>query len=700
MDYNENNYIESTYLQGKYSKAILTNYDVEEESISQIINLCNQPYSEGSDIIMMPDMHAGKGCTIGTTMTYNNKICPNIVGVDIGCLDKDTEVLTPKGWIKISDYDNEQILVYNADTDEAFFELPNAYIKNPCSEFWHFSNTKNLDQMLSDEHHMLIYQGYKTRGFKKKDYSAVDFVNRISKLSKADNYTAKTTFSIKNEGLKYLDNDIRIFIMISADARLKSQKNGTTHVELHFSKERKIERAKTLLTEAEISFRESVYVNNTTCISFTTDKFKTKDLSQFYLASKEQLNIVCEEVFFWDGTIDILRGHKSFSSTNKINADVIQFAFSATGIRSSIHAYQNINKPNWNTTYVVIPTKNEYVAYRSDMITRCSSKDGYKYCFNTNTGAFVARRNDCIFVTGNCGITVAEFSLSNRDDLDLALCDEIINERIPAGFNIHEHPVAFYKNYSNSVRCYDYLKDIPRIKRSIGTLGGGNHYIEISRSEETGRYIFIVHSGSRNFGKQIAECYQRLAEKVCEDNIPRDLKYLTGEHLENYIHDTVEAQKYAELNRNAMIHLFFEGLTKAGYMLNPFDTWQSIHNYVDTEHKIIRKGAISAYKGQKCIIPLNMRDGSLICIGKGNPAWNCSAPHGAGRKMSRAKAKENIDYDVFKESMNGIYTSSVCRSTLDESPQAYKDASEIERLIVPTVEIVEHLKPLYNFKAH
>lgn len=383
MDYNENNYIESTYLQGKYSKAILTNYDVEEESISQIINLCNQPYSEGSDIIMMPDMHAGKGCTIGTTMTYNNKICPNIVGVDIGC-----------------------------------------------------------------------------------------------------------------------------------------------------------------------------------------------------------------------------------------------------------------------------------------------------------------------------GITVAEFSLSNRDDLDLALCDEIINERIPAGFNIHEHPVAFYKNYSNSVRCYDYLKDIPRIKRSIGTLGGGNHYIEISRSEETGRYIFMVHSGSRNFGKQIAECYQRLAEKVCEDNIPHDLKYLTGEHLENYIHDTVEAQKYAELNRNTMIHLFFEGLAKAGYILNPFDTWQSIHNYVDTEHKIIRKGAISAYKGQKCIIPLNMRDGSLICIGKGNPTWNCSAPHGAGRKMSRAKAKENIDYDVFKESMNGIYTSSVCRNTLDESPQAYKDASEIERLIAPTVEIVEHLKPLYNFKAH
>ena len=123
MDYNENNYIESTYLQGKYSKAILTNYDVEEESISQIINLCNQPYSEGSDIIMMPDMHAGKGCTIGTTMTYNNKICPNIVGVDIGCLDKDTEVLTPKGWIKISDYDNEQILIYNADTDEAFFRI-------------------------------------------------------------------------------------------------------------------------------------------------------------------------------------------------------------------------------------------------------------------------------------------------------------------------------------------------------------------------------------------------------------------------------------------------------------------------------------------------------------------------------------------------------------------------------------------------
>ena len=273
-------------------------------------------------------------------------------------------------------------------------------------------------------------------------------------------------------------------------------------------------------------------------------------------------------------------------------------------------------------------------------------------------------------------------------------------ERIPAGFNIHEHPVAFYKNYSNSVRCYEYLKDIPRIKRSIGTLGGGNHYIEISRSEETGRYIFMVHSGSRNFGKQIAECYQRLAEKTCEDNVPRDLKYLTGEHLENYIHDTVEAQKYAELNRDIMVSRFLKNLEFSGIKLDISDTWQSIHNYVDTEHKIIRKGAISAYNGQKCIIPLNMRDGSLICIGKGNESWNCSAPHGAGRKMSRAKAKESIDYNVFKESMKGICTSSVCENTIDEAPQAYKDADEIKKLITPTVEITEHLKPLYNFKAH
>lgn len=381
MNYNTNNYVESTYLNGKYSKAILTNYNVEEESISQVINLCNQPYSKDSNIVMMPDMHAGKGCTIGTTMTYTDKVCPNIVGVDIGC-----------------------------------------------------------------------------------------------------------------------------------------------------------------------------------------------------------------------------------------------------------------------------------------------------------------------------GITVAEFTIDGK--LNLGLVDEIINKSIPAGFNIHEHPVVPYKITRDSIRCHDYLKDIPRIKRSIGTLGGGNHYIEISHSEETGRYVFMVHSGSRNFGKQIAECYQRLAEKVCEDNIPRDLKYLTGGHLENYIHDTVEAQKYAELNRNVMIHLFLEELIKAGYTLNDFDTWQSIHNYVDTEHKIIRKGAISAYEGQKCIIPLNMRDGSLICIGKGNPAWNCSAPHGAGRKMSRAKAKENIDYDTFEKSMAGIYTSSVCKNTLDEAPQAYKDADEIKRLITPTVEITENLKPLYNFKAH
>lgn len=712
----------SMTLKGKYNEATVFTDNIDSETISQVIELLNQPFVADSKVRIMPDCHAGKGCVVGTTMTLTDKVVPNLVGVDIGCLDKDTEILTPNGWIKISEYNNEDILVYNMNNDTAYFDKPNMFIKNPCKEFYHFINTKNLDQMVSDEHHMLVFQGTKKRGHHLNHYNAKDFAEKIKRLAKADNYCAKTTFKVDNSSLDFTDNDIRIFVMISADGRLKQLVNGETYIELHFKKERKIKRAIELLSSADIQFSHNVWGDGSTCISFSSNKFNTKDLTQFFKANTHQLKILSEESLLWDGTIDSLRNHKHFVSNNKKNADVIQFAYSATGVRASMSKVTHSNNSNWNDTYVVTPTKNEYVSYRTDMIKKVPAIDGYKYCFNTNTGAFVARRNDCIFVTGNCGMYALKLE---EKGIDMKLLDEVINTEVPSGFSVHDRAIVKFDKLKD-IRCDI---NIDNANRSIGSLGGGNHFIEIDKDKD-GALWLVIHCGSRHLGIEVCDYYQKAGYKTIKHNdidtkiketiadlkakglqkdientvkilkmqapnIPEHLAYVEGQLFENYIHDMRITQEYAKLNRRTIADIIVHDMD-----LHPVDSFDTIHNYIDCDNMILRKGSISAQKGEQVIIPMNMRDGSLICIGKGNPDWNFSAPHGAGRIMSRSQAKANVDFDAFKKSMKGIYSTSVVQSTVDESPMVYKPIDEIMGNIIDTVDIIDVIKPVYNFKAH
>ena len=735
-------------LNGKYNGAKVFTDNVDNETISQITNLLNQESMKDSQIRIMPDTHAGAGCVIGTTMTLKDKVIPNLVGVDIGCLDKDTEILTPNGWIRISEYNNEEILLYNTNKNTAFFALPNAFIKNPCDNFYHFSNSKNLDQMLSDEHHMLVYQGTKSRGFKKNDYSAKEFAAKITKLAKADNYTTKTTFIIENRGLDYSDNDIRIFIMISADGRIKSLKNGKTYIELHFRKSRKIQKAESLLLAGNIAYNKSTYTDGSICISFSSEKFNTKNLLQFYNASKHQLEVICNEVFNWDGTVDIKRNHKMYSTTEKQNADVIQFAFNATGIRAGIHIQTYPNNLNWKTTYQVIPTKNEYVSYKTDMVKIVPSEDGFKYCFNTSTGAFVIRRNNCISVTGNCGMLTVKLEEKN---IDFKVLDDVIRKYVPCGGSVHSEPKVF-KTQIDVEYLHCYGKPNANIRcmlayQSVGTLGGGNHFIEVDKDSEDNLWL-VIHTGSRHLGLEICNYYQNIGYQRLKDeatgfyasdknakmkrdalianlkaggqqklipeklaalndkikeakekaniSIPFELAYVTGQDFEDYIHDMEMVQKHAVCNRAEIARVIMRYAD-----FHEVERFETIHNYIDTKNMILRKGSVSAQKGEKLLIPINMRDGSLICIGKGNPDWNYSAPHGAGRLMSRSKAKENLALSDFKATMEeaGIYSTSVNKSTIDEAPMAYKPMDEIIANIEPTVDIIEIIKPIYNFKA-
>lgn len=326
-----------------------------------------------------------------------------------------------------------------------------------------------------------------------------------------------------------------------------------------------------------------------------------------------------------------------------------------------------------------------------------------------------------------------------RVDIDLATLDNVIKTFIPSGMNVHENsiehsPATAWSSepWANKIikelRCYDRLRNLDRLEASMGTLGGGNHFIEVDVDESTGDKWIIIHSGSRNLGKQVAEIYQDIAIKKCNSqkeeiskviseykaqgrekeiataiavlkaqkpHIPHDLCYLEGEDRENYLHDMKLCQKFAELNRAAIFNLLSHYYPTHIPIKKCFTT---MHNYID-DNNIVRKGAISAQDGERLLIPINMRDGCILGVGKGNSDWNCSAPHGAGRLMSRSKAKETLTMEEYQNTMNGIYTTSVCHETLDEAPQAYKPLEEITSLIEPTVDIISILKPIYNFKA-
>lgn len=344
-----------------------------------------------------------------------------------------------------------------------------------------------------------------------------------------------------------------------------------------------------------------------------------------------------------------------------------------------------------------------------------------------------------------CGMRI--LNLGKIENIDFHAFHEHIRGNIPSGKIVREDRFGFKplvneemeiyreaKKLVTELYCYRELKDSGRINKAIGSLGGGNHFIELDKDDEGNVYL-VIHTGSRNLGKQVADIYQnraikhltegadefeetikrtieeykaagrrselqsvikqmRKSQQDAEPMLPRDLCYVENDAREDYLHDMRICQRWAVLNRKLISLL----LLKFFPNVNIVEEFESIHNYI-SNNNIIRKGSISAAEGERCIIPLNMRDGSLLCTGKGNPDWNCSAPHGAGRVLSRTKAYEKISMEDFEASMQGIYSESVNDFTRDESPMAYKPASEIIANIGDTVNIDTIIRPIFNFKA-
>ncbi len=316
-----------------------------------------------------------------------------------------------------------------------------------------------------------------------------------------------------------------------------------------------------------------------------------------------------------------------------------------------------------------------------------------------------------------------------KADIDFEKLDEAAHF-IPSGMNIWDGRQEKFD--LQQLRCYRSLKNTKWLERSLGTLGGGNHFIEVDEASDETKYL-VIHTGSRNLGKQVAEIYQQLAVELNEGKedyfkkrdeiirtykeqgrrseiekalkaiswekknatMPEDLCYLYGIYFEDYLHDVEICQRFATRNREKIAEILLERTGMTGG-----EAFHTIHNYIDTDEMILRKGAIAAHKDEKVLIPINMKDGIVLAVGKGNPEWNYSAPHGAGRLMSRTKAKNSLSMDEYKEMMKGIYTTSVNENTLDEAPMAYKSLEDIIEVIKESVDIIDVMKPVYNFKAN
>lgn len=334
-------------------------------------------------------------------------------------------------------------------------------------------------------------------------------------------------------------------------------------------------------------------------------------------------------------------------------------------------------------------------------------------------------------IVHNCGMTAVKLK---EKRVDLPKLDSVIRKYVPSGYEVHAEPICEDSPIVD-LRCAKYA-NLDRAMKSLGTLGGGNHFIEVDKDSDDNLWL-VVHTGSRHLGIEVCDYYQdlgykRLSEKASGGSlkeksdelikklklegkdkeisksleklradykasnisIPQTLAYVEGQDFDDYLHDMDLVQQHAVINRMTIVHQIIKNMK-----FHVVDEFTTIHNYIDVENMILRKGSVSAQLGEKLIIPMNMRDGSLICIGKGNPDWNYSAPHGAGRLMSRSQAKESISMSDFKKSMEGIYSTSVSRSTIDESPMVYKTMQEIIDNVKDTVDIVDIIKPIYNFKA-
>lgn len=718
-------------------KAWTVGVPVEPDAIKQLKKLSSLPFIK-SHLAVMPDVHVGKGSTIGTVIATKGAIIPAAVGVDIGCVDKDTEFLSPTGWKKISEYDGELVLQYDEFTGQGRWVKPEAYIRKPATVFYHLKTKYGVDQMLSPDHRVFYRGMSRTPGAGKLKVSSAQEVKDIHEnnvLGWGGKFLTTFCLADEKEGIHLTDEALRVQIMVMADGSFNSSSGVTTRCVLRLKKERKIARAIHLLTEAGIDYTYRVNeesVGPITVIHFDAP-CRWKSMRTLWGATPEQLMLIVDEAFNWDGTRDL----NVFFTRDKESADFMQYAMTASGARGRLLV--DIREDG-SKDYRVFANPNTEIGLKGTpkcIITTIKALEGEEqFCFTVPTGLWVMRRNGCIAITGNCGMSAYRLNATANDLPDsLGHVRAAIEAAVPHGrtdnggpndrgawgsVTVFDHPVKAVRAEAKALA--NHLASIterhPKLRKAaqrawnhIGTLGSGNHFVELCL-DESDRVWVMLHSGSRGIGNAIGQHFINMAKEEMQRffiHLPdQDLAYLPegSKYYNDYIEAVQWAQRFAALNRTVMMHAVLDAIHRTLGL--PVDSdMEAInchHNYISEERHfgdnvlVTRKGAVNADKGTLGIIPGSMGAKSFIVRGKGHRESFCSCSHGAGRIMSRKAAERNFTLEDHIRDTAGIE----CRKdegVLDETPKAYKNIDDVMAAQAELVDIVHTLKQVLCVKG-
>ncbi len=685
--------------------------DIEDEALAQAKNLAKLPFAF-HHVALMPDSHKGYGMPIGGVLATKDVIIPNAVGVDIGCVDGETEVLTPSGWVRIDNWEGQSIMQFDPNTDTAQFVTPSEYIVRQSSGFIHFKTKYGIDQMLSKDHRVLLYRYDRSYSFSAWDVmtalSVLEDHTRLKLGSRHKMLTAPRTI-VTGSSLSLSNEMIRVIVMCCADGHVH-RRGGK--IVVRFKKQRKIERARDILSAAGIEITHEHIGNGVTSLTFSAP-LKGKSLSQLWGASQEQLQVVAEEVLHWDGNAN----DQCFFSCDKDSADLVHYAFMASSCRSVMRADQ---RPGRRIDYRVFRIQNRLVGLAGTPKTEfhtVPSPNGYEYCFKVPSSFFIIRRGGNIVITGNCGMCAQKLPLREVDQGRLKKAMSTIRETIPVGFNHHKT-----KQLPTIVQIHSESKICQQEREAslyqLGTLGGGNHFIEIQKGSD-GFIWIMIHSGSRNLGYKVAEYYDSLATKLNEQFYSQVLKKwelaflpIDSKEGKDYIEEMNYCVEFALANRKLMMERAYLAMAEACK-----DMWVSgmlheeminiAHNYAAIEHHygkdvwVHRKGATLAREGTIGIIPGSQGSKSYIVRGLGSKESFESCSHGAGRKMGRKEAQRslNLEDEIKRLDDQGIIHGIRNKNDLDEAAGAYKDIDIVMENQKDLVEKVVELTPLAVVKG-
>lgn len=679
-------------------------WELSADTYAQLENAANHP-TVGSAVAVMPDAHVGYGVSIGCVFPTVNAVIPNAVGVDIGCVDGDTEFLSPTGWKRISDYAGEDVLQYDAESGEASFITPLRYIEKPTDRFLHFTTKYGIDQMLTPDHRVLAWKiTGRDRRRERTVLLAEDLAEIHERQVQGAKYEIETSFGFRGEGRVDLSDDkIRLQVAVNADAYIE---RGTRAV-VRLRKGRKIKRLRDLLHRTSTHFSEYVDDEGVTHFRFIPPLL-SKSFDLFWGADAAQLKIIAEECLKWDGNED----HSCFYTRDKEAADLVQFAFSVAGYRSVMRVdppRREGDGPDYRV-FAHRTTKVGLAGVPKTPVRVIEGDDLTAYCFTVPTGFWVMRRNGKVAVTGNCGMAAVDTGIPfDAERMDEAFWNEwasVVNKLVPTGFSTHKESKDL-GDLERDLRARE-LQPLIEAKASvqIGTLGGGNHFLE-AQVDERGIIWLMVHSGSRHTGLRIANHYHRLAVEMTGKESTKDLAYLplddqTGQ---DYLHDMQWATDFASASRKRMVTSMLVGLSAAlGEGVDSLTYIDCRHNYAELEEHdgmkqmVHRKGATNARLDQLGIIPGSMGSNSFIVKGKGSVDSLESCSHGAGRSMGRGAAKQAISQEDFEYALQGTF-SKASMGYVDEAPQAYKSIDLVMSRQTDLVDIVHTLKPIITLKG-